>query len=45
MSAGVNDSSLPEEQQLLEAWASSIANLRTPVVPVVEWPAEQVRRH
>ena len=45
MSAGVNDSSLPEEQQLLEAWASSIANLRTPVVAVVEWPAEQVRRH
>ena len=44
MSAGVDDCSLPEEQQL-EAWASSIANLRTPVVPVVEWPAERVRRH
>ena len=45
MSAGVDDSSLPEEQQVLHAWASSIANLRTPVVPVVEWPAERARRH
>jgi len=45
MSAGVDDSTVPEEQQLLDAWASSIANLRTPVVPVVEWPAERARRH
>ena len=43
--SGVDDSSVPEEQQLLDAWAFSIANLRTPIVPVVEWPAERARRH
>jgi len=45
MSAGVCDSTVPEQQQLLDAWASSIANLGAPVVPVVEWPAERARRH
>ena len=50
MSAGIDDSTLPEEQQpqfapVLDAWAFSITNLRTPVVPVVEWPAERARRH
>ena len=45
MSAGDGDSTAREEPQLLDAWASSIANLRTPVVPVVEWPAERARRH
>jgi hypothetical protein len=45
MSAGIDDSSVPEETRLLDAWAFSIANLRTPVVPVVEWPAERARRH
>ena len=29
----------------LDAWASSIANLQTSVVPAVEWPAERARRH
>ena len=45
MSAGVDDSSAPEERQLLDAWSFSIANLQTPIVPVVEWPAERARRH
>lgn len=30
---------------MLDAWVSSIASLQTPVVPVVEWPAERARRH
>ena len=45
MSAGVDDSSAPEERQLLDAWSFSIANLQTPILPVVEWPAERARRH
>jgi len=50
MSAGSDDSTVPEVQQLqvapiLDAWAFSIVNLRTPVVPVVEWPAGRARRH
>ena len=45
MSAGVDDSSAPEERQLLDAWSFSIATLQTPIVPVVEWPAERARRH
>jgi len=45
MSAGVDDSSAPEERQLLDAWSFSITNLQTPIVPVVEWPAERARRH
>jgi len=45
MSKGADDSSASEEQPLLDAWAFSIANLRTPIVPVVEWPAERARRH
>jgi len=41
---------VPEEQQLefvpsRDAWASSIANLGAPMVPVVEWPGERARRH
>lgn len=40
----------PEDQHsefalILDAWASSIANLQTPLVPVVKWPAERARRH
>ena len=45
MSEGADDSSPSEEQPLLGAWAFSIANLRTPIVPVVAWPAERARRH
>jgi hypothetical protein len=45
MSEGADDFSASEEQPLLDAWAFSIANLRTPIVPVVEWPAERARRH
>ena len=45
MSDGADDSSASEELALLDAWAFSIANLRGPIVPVVEWPAERARRH
>ena len=50
MSAVSDDSTTPEEQHLQgapvrDAWASSIARLRTPIVPAVEWPAERARRH